>query len=138
MIDHSTNGNRISSSLVILGEDLDPEYISEVLCIESTSQFKKGDAFSSGRGHRKHGMWCIERAQAGESFSDDLNFFLKMVAMEFRPLTKLNNVQSSRISIWIDVFETSSTFEFSIEPSVITDISSLGSQVFVTQFFKLK
>lgn len=135
MINHSKNGVRISSSLILFGEYLDPSLIDGALGVAATSWFKKGDTFSSGRGVRRNGMWCLERKVNNSSLSDDLDYFLDVIPKIYQPLTKLENVDSSRLSIWIDVTQTSSTFEISIDSTSLSAISTLGAQLFVTQFF---
>ena len=134
MISFSQNVTYNSLTILLFGERLDPKDISEALGISATDSFKKGDSFSLGKHLRRNGMWCLELKREGSSPSNDLKDFVSIIPDRFLPLSNLDGVSSTRLSLWVDLSDPSSTIELSLDPPDIELMNKLGVQFYLTTF----
>jgi hypothetical protein len=134
MISFSQNVTYNSLTILLFGERLDPIEIDGALGISATDSFKKGDNFSLGKHLRKSGMWCLELKREGSLPSDDLKYFASMVPDKFFPLCNIAGVSSTRLSLWVDLNDPTSTIELSMDPSDIELMNKLGVQFYLTTF----
>lgn len=134
MISFSENVTYNSLTILLFGELLDPIEIDGALGISATASFKKGDSFSLGKYLRQSGMWCLELKREGSSPSNDLKNFVSMVPDKFFPLCNIDGVSSTRLSLWVDLSDPSSTIELSMDPLDIELMNKLGVQFHLTTF----
>jgi hypothetical protein len=52
-----------SASIVVVGDNLDPDAITDLLWVRPDESWRKGDAYGSNGGVRRMGAWIIEATQ---------------------------------------------------------------------------
>lgn len=134
MISFSKNAACTRLTLVLFGENLDPQAVSMALGMPDTKSFKKGDTFAKGRGVRKRGMWSVEVKFEGILISKSIASLLDRLPQHLLPVSRIDGVESGRLSIWFDTPNDGSVFEISIDDDDISQINRLGVQLYMTIF----
>ncbi len=124
------------ATLLLFGENINPEKLDSLCAVQSDKSYKKGDIVSQKSkitAFRKNGMWSIKGKN--HSFSEDLDYFIQITKPLPKPIMRMEEIESIRISLWIDDY-TESTLEIQITPEDLKKIIMLEAELYITCFKK--
>lgn len=136
MTSFSSNAVYAGARLLLYGETLDPADIEETLSMKADSSFRKGDRVSGEVGSRRHGMWSVKHRSTAGSFTEDLEYFSRLLSKLSETNKRELGVDNTRVSLWINekANSDSSSLEIDIDDHDVRKLSSLGAQLYITYF----
>lgn len=125
----STNTKKsiIHVDFIIWGDKLNPIKLTNILNIEPSEAFKKGDVKigkkTGTKVIQKTGIWVLETEKYLDStiLTDHINFILNFLHGLKEPLHCLKEVDDLRIHLIIGV-EDDESVEFNLEPDLLKEI----------------
>lgn len=123
-------------SVVLLGEDLDPNTVTDVLEVVPTDKYEKGyqrEYKGKLSKPRAVGMWCYRR-EITDPFHKDLENFLNIFKKTNFP--EISGVERASLHMYLGLSNDDSkledSFEFILHPNVISKLKDMGLDVRVT------
>lgn len=129
---------RVSASLYLHGDSLDPSRVSSLLGLVPARARRKGEAEKTASGSvvvARTGVWVSEAASKAATFEEQVAELLRPLQSFERDLQTIKGVDYAYISIFIGV-AASDNFEpmvdFALDARVIADMSRLGLMCRIT------
>ncbi len=116
-------------TLRIIGKDLDPGSVTELLGISPSQSFRRGDprepaAQARGLSTRRHGAWLLTRDTAVHGEVDDV---IRSIAASV-PAGFVDNLKETDVTadLFVGLFEIRDQSTFSIEPATARLLADRG------------
>lgn len=121
--------DRSQVSLRILGDELDPEEITELLKVLPTESYKKGEVFGKeGKNIRRTGRWSLESHLPDEvDIEEKIMHLLSQVTNDESTWKLLNS--KYQIDLFCGLFLEAENRGFGLSVETIRKLSSLGIEI---------
>ena len=122
--------DRSCVGLRIIGDDLDPEKITQVLSCKPSTSYKKGDTIKSKYKDRvaKIGRWNLDSELPDESdLEDKIWDILKKVSLDQKAWTTLT--ESYQVDLFCGVFLETENRGFGLSVDIMKALSRLGIEI---------
>ena len=131
----------VDATLILWGENLVPDEITNLLGIPPTRSRAKGEN-SPGRRPLRHdllkvGMWTLSTAQyiPSQDLSDHVAFLVEKLGCKIPTLKERELIGKARLSIMVHVGESKpgvASWEDELDAELIADIAKLGASLALT------
>lgn len=131
--------DRVFFMLTILGETLDPVEVTNLLNLNPTKSYKKGDETPSGAQYRKTGAWILDSGEIAlkEDESEAMNFleWIKRLAASFELWESL----SSRYEVQVRLigYTNQMNADFNITHDIMRELSLRKLDLVVEPYLSL-
>jgi hypothetical protein len=119
--------DRISVSLRVFGDDLDPHRASSILGCDPTRAWRKGDARPGNRapGHRNTGIWLLEMGYVpGQEFSNAVRKLFAQCTSDLDAWRSLH--QAARLDLFCGIHLEEWHRGLDVDPDVLAILSDRG------------
>jgi len=126
----------VTTAIYLLGYDLDPAHITQVLGVEpSSSQIKGGFKPGSARHIARTGMWTIMIESDSRSASEMVDELLQRLENSGRRLDRIKGVQNAHLDVLFALDDgegSKQTIEFKLTRTQMSKLSQLGLGACIT------
>lgn len=127
---------KIVASIYLRGDQLEPEYVSNILGISSTYSQKQGELRpGSKKLVAKIGVWRFTAETKSDCIADHINDLLATIKNISTPMNQIKGVEEAFMDIFIGLDENPSlrqTLEFSVSKEQINLLGRLGLALEIT------
>ena len=123
----------ISVGVYIYGDNLDPEYLSNVIGIEPTKKQRKGDA--NKKSVARHGYWIKEFFFAGRDVESHLNALsVELEKIKCNDILKIENVDSAHLDIYLGTHleNSAARSNFTINKDILYVLAKINLPLMIT------